>query len=157
VLDVGRLGTRRRAKEGSSECGAKRRRWGCVLYGQGGGGEDGRWPAVVEFYSSSVSKELKGEVETGRRRFSGGSEGCMMALRFVSSHTEEGGSRQRTAWQCGGRGGGINGSRWWEPMEIGGGSRWKPEVGADGETKMGRVTKWAESHGGCSINSFSFF
>jgi hypothetical protein len=23
-------------------------------------------------------------------------------------------------------------------METGGGSRWKPEVGADGETKMGR-------------------
>jgi hypothetical protein len=24
------------------------------------------------------------------------------------------------------------------PMEAGGGSRWKPEVGANGETKMGR-------------------
>jgi hypothetical protein len=31
VLGVGRLGTRRRAKEGSSECGAERRRRGCVL------------------------------------------------------------------------------------------------------------------------------
>jgi hypothetical protein len=27
------------------------------------------------------------------------------------------------------------------PMEAGGGSRWKSELGADGETKMGRVTK----------------
>jgi hypothetical protein len=26
----------------------------------GGGGEEGRQPAAVEFYSSSVSKELKG-------------------------------------------------------------------------------------------------
>jgi hypothetical protein len=24
------------------------------------------------------------------------------------------------------------------PMEAGGGSRWKPEVGANGETKMGQ-------------------
>jgi hypothetical protein len=31
VLGVGRLGTRRRAKEGSSECGAERQRWGCIL------------------------------------------------------------------------------------------------------------------------------
>jgi hypothetical protein len=31
VLGVGRLGTQRRAKEGSSECGAERRRRGCVL------------------------------------------------------------------------------------------------------------------------------
>jgi hypothetical protein len=30
------------------------------------------------------------------------------------------------------------------PMDAGGGSRWKLEVGANGETKMGRVTKWAE-------------
>jgi hypothetical protein len=51
----------------------------------------------VDFYSSSVSKELKGEEETGRRRFSGGSEGGMTTLRFGSSRTEEGGSRQRTA------------------------------------------------------------
>jgi hypothetical protein len=56
--------------------------------------------------------------------------------------------------------------------------RWKPEVGVDalvgrtglkgraerasfggseGETKMGRATKWVESQGGCSINSFFFF
>jgi hypothetical protein len=46
---------------------------------QCGGGE-----AVVEFYSSSVLKELKGEEETGRCRFSGGSEADMMALRFGS-------------------------------------------------------------------------
>jgi hypothetical protein len=63
VLGVRQLGTRRRAKEGSSECGAERRRWWCVYRA----GEEGRWLTEVEFYSSSVSKELKGEEETGRR------------------------------------------------------------------------------------------
>jgi hypothetical protein len=29
--------------------------------------------------------------------------------------------------------------------------------GSEGETKMGRATKWAESQGGCSINSFFNF
>jgi hypothetical protein len=105
-------------------------------------------PAVVEFYSSSVSNELKGEEEAGQRRFSGGSEGGMTALRFGSSCTEEGGSRQHTARRRG-QGAAV-------PMEARGGSRWKPEVGADGKTKMGRVTKWAGSQGGCSINSFFF-
>jgi hypothetical protein len=42
------------------------------------------------------------------------------------------------------------------PMQARGGSRWKLEVGADGEMKMDQVTKWAESQGGCSINSFFF-
>jgi hypothetical protein len=65
VLGVGQLGTQRRAKEGSNECGAERKRRGCILQGRGGSGEEGRWPAVVEFYSSSVLKELKGEEETG--------------------------------------------------------------------------------------------
>jgi hypothetical protein len=65
VLGVGRLGMRRRAKEGSSECGAERWRWGCILSGRGGGREEGRWLVAVEFYSSSVSKELKGEEEMG--------------------------------------------------------------------------------------------
>jgi hypothetical protein len=72
---------------------------------------------AVEFYPSSVSKELEGEEETGRRRFSGGSEGGMTALRFGSSRVEEGGSRQRTARRRGRRGGGADGSRRWEPME----------------------------------------
>jgi hypothetical protein len=40
VLGAGRLGTRRRAKEGSSECDAERRRRGSVLHGRGGGGEE---------------------------------------------------------------------------------------------------------------------
>jgi hypothetical protein len=66
VLGVGRLGTQRRVKEGSSECGAERRRRECILLGWGGGGEEGRRPTAVEFYSSSISKELKGEEETGR-------------------------------------------------------------------------------------------
>jgi hypothetical protein len=117
VFSVGRLGTRRRAKEGSSECGAERRRRGYVLYGRGGGGEEGRRPTVVEFYSSSVLKELKREEEMGRRRFSGGSEGGMTALRFGSSRTGEVGSRHHTARRHGRRGGGADGSRRWEPME----------------------------------------
>jgi hypothetical protein len=43
------------------------------------------------------------------------------------------------------------------PMEAGGGSQWKPEVGADGETKMSRVTEWDKSQGGSSTNSFFLF
>jgi hypothetical protein len=70
---------------------------------------------VVEFYSSSVSKELKGEEETGWRRFSGGSEGSMTTLRFGSSRMEEGGSGWLTAWRHGWRGGGADGSQRWEP------------------------------------------
>jgi hypothetical protein len=34
----------------------------------------------MEFYSSSVLKELKGEEETGQRPFSGGSDGGMTTL-----------------------------------------------------------------------------
>jgi hypothetical protein len=54
------------------------------------------------------------------------------------------------------------------PMDAGGGSRWKPEVGADvpgqkaewsGLVSMGvkERRKWAESQRGCSINSFFLF
>jgi hypothetical protein len=68
----------------------------------------------VEFYSSSVSKELKGEEEMGQCRFSGGSEGGMTTLQFGSSHAEEGGSRRCTTRQCGRRGDGADGSRRWE-------------------------------------------
>jgi hypothetical protein len=97
----------------------------------------------VEFYSSSVSKELKGEEETGRRRFSGGSEGGMTALRFGSSRTEEGGSRQRTARRRGRSRWklevGADGSWRWELMETGGGSRWRDENGPSDE--MGRKSR----------------
>jgi hypothetical protein len=60
-------------------------------------------------------------------------------------------------------GGGADGSRRWEPMEAGGGSRrtglkGRAEQagfgGSEGETKMGRAMKWAECQGGYSINSF---
>jgi hypothetical protein len=71
---------------------------------------------AVELYSSSVSKELKGEEEMGRRRYSEGSEGGMTALWFGSSHAEEGGSRRCTTRRRGRRGGGAVGSRRWEPM-----------------------------------------
>jgi hypothetical protein len=60
-----------------------------------------------------------------------GVKGGMRALRFGSSRMEEGGSRWRMARRHGRRGGGADGSRWWETMEARGGSRWKPEVGAD--------------------------
>jgi hypothetical protein len=71
----------------------------------------------VEIESPLVLKELKGEEETGRCRFSGGSEGGMTALQFGSSRVEEGGNRQRTAWRHDRRGGGADGSRRWELME----------------------------------------
>jgi hypothetical protein len=90
----------------------------------------------VEFYSSSISNELKGEEETGRRRYSGGSEGGMATLRFGSSRMEEGDSQQRTARRCGRRGGGADGSRRWESMEAERGSRWRDENGPSDE--MGR-------------------
>jgi hypothetical protein len=57
---------------GNSE-GGEQRVWcreteeGVRFIGLGGGGEEGRRPAAVEFYSSSVSKELNGEEETRRR------------------------------------------------------------------------------------------
>jgi hypothetical protein len=100
----------------------------------------------VEFYFSSVSKELKGEEEMRQRQFSGGSEGSMTTLQFGSSRAEEGGSQQHTARQRGRRGGGADGSWRWEPMEDGGGSRWKPEVGADGSRRWEPMErrKWAE-------------
>jgi hypothetical protein len=60
----------------------------------------------------------------------------MTALRFVSSRTEEGSSRQRTARRRGRRGSGADGSRRWEPMEARGGSRWRDENGSSDE--MGR-------------------
>jgi hypothetical protein len=107
--------------------------WGCGEEQRRGvaSGEEGRRPTAVEFYSSSVSKELKGEEETGRRRFSGGSEG---------------GSQQRTARRRSRRGGGADGSRRWELMEAGGGSRWKPEVGHDGSRSWEPMErrKWVE-------------
>jgi hypothetical protein len=56
----------------------------------------------------------------GRRRFSGGSEGGMMALWFGSSRTEEGGSRQCTTWRHVRRGGGADGRQRLEPLEAGG-------------------------------------
>jgi hypothetical protein len=109
----------------------------------------------VEFYSSSVLKELKGEEETGWRRFSGGSEGGMTALWFGSLCAEDGG-----AWHGDAAGGAA------VPMEAGGGSqRTGPKCqaeravfgGSEGEPKMVQATKWAESQGSCSINSFFKF
>jgi hypothetical protein len=87
---------------------------------------------VAEFYSSSVSKELKGEEETGRCRFSGGSAGGMTVLRFGSSHVEEGDNRRCTARRRGRRGSGADGSRRWEPI----GPNWAVQ------------TEWAKHSGG---------
>jgi hypothetical protein len=79
------------------------------------GGEAAGGGGVLLLIGFEGVKGGRGE-GTGRRRFSGGSEGGMMTLQFGSSHVEEGGSRQRTARRCGRRGGGADGSRWWEPM-----------------------------------------
>jgi hypothetical protein len=89
----------------------------------------------VEFYSSLVSKELKGEEEMGQCRFSGGSEGGMTSLQFGSSRVEEDGSQWCTSWWHGRRGGGADGSRSFEPMEA----DWAGEVAATG--LMQRKTK----------------
>jgi hypothetical protein len=59
---------------------------------------------------------IKREEETGQRRFSGGGEGGMTALRFGSSRVEEGSSRRRTARRRDWRGGNANGSQRWETM-----------------------------------------
>jgi hypothetical protein len=59
VLGVRRLGMRRREKEGSSKRGAERRRRVVRFIGPG------RRPAVVEFYSLSVSMELRGRRRRG--------------------------------------------------------------------------------------------
>jgi hypothetical protein len=60
----------------------------------------------------------------------------MTTLRFGSSHAEEGGSLQRTARWLDWRGSGADGSQRWDPMEAGGGSRWRDENGLSDE--MGR-------------------
>jgi hypothetical protein len=70
--------------------GEERRRGAASAVQRGGGGgafsrPGRRWgggegPTAVEFYFLSVSKVLKGGEETGRRQFSGGSEGGMTAL-----------------------------------------------------------------------------
>jgi hypothetical protein len=163
ILPVLTVGFGDRVNGGVRPAVKRRRRWWCSVSGDWGRGEKRRRGAPsavqrgrgggafyragetvrrrgaaggVEFYFSSVLKELKGEEETGRCRFSGGSEGGMMALRFGSSRMEEGGRQQRTAQRRGWRGGSADGSRRWEPMETGGRSRWKDENGPSDE--MGR-------------------
>jgi hypothetical protein len=108
-------------------CREERRRGAASAVQRGGGGDTfyragRRWRGGEEVGGGGVLipvgfEELKGEEETGRRRFSGGSEGGMIALRFGSSHAEEGGSRQHTARWRGRIGGGADGSWRWEPME----------------------------------------
>jgi hypothetical protein len=68
---------------------------------------------VVEFYSSSVSKELKGEEEMGRRRLDGGNEEGGAPVRFGYSCAEEISRWRRTAWPKGWR------------------CQWEPDVGDD--------------------------
>jgi hypothetical protein len=90
-----------------------------------------------------------GEVKAARRCFG-------LALR-VRRRAAVGGARH---------GGATRGAA--VPMDAGGGSRWKPEVGADvpgqkakwsGLVSVGvkERRKWAESQRGCSINSFFLF
>jgi hypothetical protein len=102
----------------------------------------------VDFYSSSVLKELKGEEETGRRYFSGGSEGGMMALRFVSSRAEEGGSRWHTARRHGQRGGGGDGSQRWETTPWWAVPGRKSERSGPVSVGVKERRKWAERRNG---------
>jgi hypothetical protein len=92
----------------------------------------------VEFYSSSVSKELKGEEETGRRRLDRGNEEGGAPVWFGYSHAEEGDDALVCCIRPKGR------------------AEWVSFGGSEGEMKMGRAMKWAESQGGCSINSLFF-
>jgi hypothetical protein len=71
---------------------------------------------AVEFYSSLVSKELKGEEVTGQCHFDGGNEEGGASVRFGYSRAEESSRRWRTARWLGRRGGGADGSRRWETM-----------------------------------------
>jgi hypothetical protein len=73
---------------------------------------------AVEFYSSSVLKELKGEEETGRRRLDGGNEEGGAPVRFGYSRVVESGRWWRTARRCRRRGGGADGSQRWEMTPL---------------------------------------
>jgi hypothetical protein len=70
----------------------------------------------VEFYSSSFSKELKREEETGRRHLDGGNEEGGVPDRFGYSREEESSRQWRTTRWRGRRGGGADESRRWEMM-----------------------------------------
>jgi hypothetical protein len=78
-----------------------------------------------------------GEVKAASRRFS-------LALRAwrraAVGSAQHGGTAERAAVL----------------MEARGGSRWKPEVGTNGNTKMGQVTKWAETDLGRLKNRKAF-
>jgi hypothetical protein len=95
-----------------------------VQRGRGGGsrGEEGRRPTAVEFYSSSVLKELNVEEEMGQCRFSGGREAGMTARFGLALH-----ARRRAAIGSAQHGGAAGGAA--VLMEAGGGSRWRDENG----------------------------
>jgi hypothetical protein len=142
----------------------RRRRW-CSVSGDWGHGEEWRRGAV-----SAVQRGGgRGAFYRAGRRWRGGQEaGGSGVLIPVDFEWVKGGKRRRdgadsvgevkTAWrrfslalhawrraavgsaQHGSAAGGAA-----VPMEAVGGSRWKPEVGADGKSKMARVTKWAET------------
>jgi hypothetical protein len=143
-----------RARCGEAEVGVVSigpgRRWG--------GGEVAGGGGVLLLVSFET---VKREEEMGRHHFSGGSEGGMTALWFGSSRVEEGGSWWRMARWHDWRGGGAKGSQRWETTPWwavpGRKAEWTGYGGSEGETKMGQATKWAESQGGSSINSFFSF
>jgi hypothetical protein len=67
---------------------------------------------AVEFYSSSVLKELNGEQETGRCRLDGGNEEGGALVRFGYLCSEESCRLLRIVRWCGS----ADGSRRWETM-----------------------------------------
>jgi hypothetical protein len=69
---------------------------------------------MVEFYSLSVSKELKGEEEMGRRRLDGEMKKVGAPVRFGYSRAEKSGRRWRMAQRRSWRGGSDDRSRRWE-------------------------------------------
>jgi hypothetical protein len=69
---------------------------------------------MVEFYSLSVSKELKGEEAMGRHRLDGEMKKVGAAVWFGYSRVEESGRQWRMARRRGRRGGSDDQSRRWE-------------------------------------------
>jgi hypothetical protein len=86
----------------------------------------------------------------------------MTALWFGSSRVEEGDSRRRTARRRAPEGRRCHGEpKVGDDTLVGrtgpkGRAERAGSGGSEGETKMGQATKWAESQGGCNINSFFF-
>jgi hypothetical protein len=108
---------------------------GAHFIGPGGGGEEARRPAAMEYYSPSVLNELRGR-GGGATSFQWGSDGGRAAPWFGSPRAEEGAARGGTQCSNAGRPGG------WRRLgrEVGD----EPGDGPNGPVgRMGRLGSWA--------------